>query len=641
MGDPDLLQAELAGLRAFAGAAGRASTRFGTATVDPITEIAAAAKGVGHPAGFLELARFGAVARADAGTLTRFADDLTDGLGSTGRAADIAARWYAATEQNSASRLKEIEHALVAGDLPGPAYGDEATVPAGPSTVGEDYTYAPPGEARTNWAALSLDQITSLVFAARPDLALVLAHEWRAVAGSIGVARDALSVEMEPLHWYGQGGAEFHRNVDQTVASTRRWQDSALDRANGYTTAATAITHAQIELQRIVSGLGDNVKDLKLDLAMADSPTGQAAVRLQITAAEQVALSAARQLAASLGGRLLDASNSWQPADRYHGLLGLDSPVPAGPSEFGPTGPPPIDDLAPQDVTAPRPEPNPPPAPNPRPDQTPGPGQAPDPAPSPDPSPDGPVSGPAGPLVGAGSGPGFGRSGPTLPYLPIGAAQRNVLPGQGPGAAPPGFPAGSSGVTGGLRAGGGLPISGRGITRRPAIERLPGAADTDLGWLRLDGRSSIIRRRPDADDAMPLPPGLLGRSAATGNIRNQLALGRPDDSAITGNGILSGRATGARRVPGDQPDLPLTAVRSAPGGALRFDERRTSATIGGRGQPVEPEPVRGSEVVGSQASRRAESRPSQPTTTHPKRDAPQQRETSPDAPPTHGSERHG
>jgi hypothetical protein len=198
-----------------------------------------------------------------------------------------------------------------------------------------------------------------------------------------------------------------------------------------------------------------------------------------------------------------------------------------------------------------------------------------------------------------------------------------------------------SGVTGGVRPGGGLPISGRSVTRRPAIERLPGAADTDLGRLRLDGRSSILRRRPDADDAVPLPPGLLGRTAAAGGIHNQLALGRPDDSAITGNGVLSGRATGAQRVPVDQPDLPLTAVRSAPGGALRFDERRTSAAIGGRGQPVEPEPVRGSEVVGSQPSRRAESRPSQPATSQPKRDIPQQRETSPDTPPTHGSERHG
>lgn len=593
MGDGDLLQAELEGLRAFSGDARRAALGFTGVAGEELPDIEAAARNIGNPPGFLELARFGRVALADLKVLKSFSLDFGDGLSSTGYAADLAAGWYERVEQQGKKALQKIEDALVAGEAPGPDYGETVTVPAAPPAAPKDYGYARPGDTRTGWDALNLDQIKALILGVDVTAVTDVAAGWRRIADAIDTAQRRFGEDVKGLHWYGEGGTEFHGNVGKTVASAKRWRASADQRASNYETTAIRLANAKTKIQQIAGDLKTTLDDRQLDLAEATTPEKQDVILKQINQAWMGATISARAIAKQLGEDLATSGDAWEPVDRYRGLVGLDPNPPTGG----------LDDPGGGALNAPN-VPGGPDVPGgptvPTPPGPPNPGPGPD---NGDPSDPGDGTGPSGdggngsgqvvpPTVpGApGGGPNGGVGGVTPPGLgglPITApvlrppAGLPVLSSRPPlTTLPPGIGGGSTGVGGlpilGSRGGLTPSLGGRGTSRGgPPITRLPGAPTEQVRQFE-PGRSQPDQlHRLDDGDALPLMPGLAGRSGLTG----PPLIGGPNTQLrpapiVDRSGLVTGRGT---RTPiaahGDEdlpPGMPL-GLWPSPG--VRLDGR--------------------------------------------------------------------
>ncbi|MFG1777691.1 hypothetical protein ACGFIG_14825 [Micromonospora sp. NPDC049048] len=566
MGDGDLLQAELAGLRTFADTAAGTGAAFTDDARRQLGGIADTTALLGQPAGFREMRWFARVADTDLDALRAFAEEFTDGLASTARGADLAHRWYTRMEGRSTQQLDRIEDALATGDLPGPSYDDGTSAPAGPVTGPVAYGYDLPGVQRTNWAALDADQIATLVLGVRPEVADALATQWQVIAESIGAAGVTLKAQADPLHWYGQGGREFRRNVNLTVASARAWRDSAANRAADYDDARRVILDAQRELRAIVSQREGQLGNLRLDLAVAISPLGQAGVQAQIAGAERAATEAARAVATRLSTTLAAIVDGWRPAAPYRGLLGLapgaaGAPLVDGPATLmspaaGPALPPGFGpDPGPTEAG-----PQPGPQPGPGPAGSAGPGSVPGGQP-PGMLPPGAFTGPGTPgqtvLPPALRAP---RVPPMPSGLPAGTTPGGLL---GPGGVlRPGLSGVGPGGIGGPGSGRGVPALGRSPDRNPPVHHL--APDSpDVREPTLGARTPQLPTARENEAFMPMMPGLLGRPVPepAGPQRPSAYRNR---TATSAEGNLSGRAASAQTSVASRPDDRPGVLRSRP-----------------------------------------------------------------------------
>ncbi|NUT20405.1 MAG: hypothetical protein HOV77_14560 [Hamadaea sp.] len=604
MGDGDLLQAELEGLRAFSGDARKAALGFTGVAGETLPDIEAAAYDIGNPPGFLEIGRFSRVALADLKVLRSFSLDFGDGLSSTGYAADLAAGWYSKVEQRGKKTLQKIEDALVAGTAPGPDYGDEVTVPAAPPAAPKDYGYARPDDVRTGWDNLSLEQIKALVLGVDVTAVTDLAAGWRRVADAIAAAQQRFGSDVKSIHWYGEGGTEFHRNVDKTIASAKRWRASADERAAAYEQTAIRIANAQTAIRNVSNTLKSTTDGLKLDYAQADTPKKQQNVLDQIDDAKTEAADSARDIAKTLGNALALTGDVWDPADRYRGLLGLDpAPPTAGldtPGD-GPTATPPKvpgPNGGPPDVPGPTPPSPGPPTPGP-----PGP-SGPD-KPGDDSAPTG-----SGPSVSPPSLPGTQKEGvggaavsATPPLIPgfgvpgVGAGGAPVLSGRPPIAVlPPSIGDGAPGTGGGLpiswRGGLSPSINGRGTARpsgaRPPVTRLPGASVEALDPFDRNSAQPPPVHRLD-DGALPMMPGLAGRTGLGGlpGAGGGVTSLQPG-SIVDRSGLVTGRAARPHVTTHGDEDLPPgMALGRRPSPGVRLDGRWSASSRAFAGPIVE------------------------------------------------------
>jgi len=594
VGDSDLLQVEMAGLRTFADVVGETGTAYAgeaRAQLDGAADVVAQ---LGQPGGFAEMRWFAELAEADLTVLRTFSGELADGLASTARGAELASRWYERVEDYSTRRLDQLQDALVSGDVPGPSYGGGAAEVSGAPKARGGYPYAPPGPDRTNWAGLDADQIATLVLGARPDAADALAAEWRIAGASIGLAGDILETNAEGLHWFGEGGRTFRRSVTSTVTSTERWQASTTDRAGAYADAAKAISTAQAELRALLGRRGTRLAGLRLDLAAAISPLGQAGVQQQIADAEEAADEQARAIAVRLSGELVTALDGWEPAHPYRGLLGLAT-AGEGPAAVDEPG------SGPRAAAGPRATP----------DLGPGTGPIAPPGIGPGAGPVGgpPGVGPAGPVgpVGAGAAPlgvfrpaslgtpGISTAGgarvtprPVTPLpppavLPVAPGRGGLLgPGGLVGPVPPGSGRpvlGGYGVPGMAQ---GVPALGRSADRDPPVRQLA-APDVDAREPTLGSRKDFGPVSRERDGMMPMVPGLFGRVDPAPAARSA-ASGRGAGAAKpAAPAHLSGRGgpTGVKAV--DEPDKrsPSRAPRTPRRGELDTVTRPASAVSPG------------------------------------------------------------
>ncbi|MCP2323894.1 hypothetical protein HDA40_002401 [Hamadaea flava] len=641
MGDGDLLQAELEGLRAFSGDARRAALGFAGVAGEELPDIEAAARNIGNPPGFLELARFGRVALADLKVLKSFSLDFGDGLSSTGYAADLAAGWYERVEQQGKKTLQKIEDALVAGEAPGPDYGETVTAPAAPPAAPKDYGYARPGDTRTGWDALSLDQIKALILGVDVTAVTDVAAGWRRIADAIDTAQRRFGEDVKGLHWYGEGGTEFHGNVGKTVASAKRWRASADQRASNYEMTAVRLANAKSKIQQIAGDLKTTLDDRQLDLAEATTPEKQDVILKQINQAWMGATISARAIAKQLGEDLATSGDAWEPVDRYRGLVGLDPNPPTGGLDApggGNLNTPNVPNVpGGPDVPGGPNVPTPPGPPNPGPGPDDGDGTNPGDGTGPTGN-NGNGSGqvvppnipgiPGGGVNGAAGGvtpPGLGGSPVTAPVLgpPAGLP---VLSGRPPlTTLPPGIGGGSTGVGGlpilGSRGGLTPSLGGRGTSRGgPPITRLPGAPTEQVRQFEPGQSRPDQLHRLDDGDALPLMPGLAGRSGLTG----PPLIGGPNTQLrpapiVDRSGLVTGRGT---RTPitahGDEdlpPGMPL-GLWPSPG--VRLDGRWAASPRAFAGQVVQAAETRlGPDVLRSRTVHRGAPRWTEPVPAEP------------------------
>ncbi|GAB2948768.1 hypothetical protein GCM10027280_41760 [Micromonospora polyrhachis] len=589
MGDSDLLEVESAGLRTFADAVAGAGTAYAGDARARLDAATAVATQLGQPAGFAEMQWFAELAGTDLTALRAFSDDLVDGMASTARGAELASQWYEGIEDSSARQLRRIQESLRDGDIAGPSYGDGTTAQVTGSTTGRRrYPYARPGPQRTDWAGLDADQIFALVIGARPERAEKLATDWRAAGASIGLAGDLLAARAKTLHWYGEGGREFRRSVTRTVDSTERWQANTRSRAVGYEAAAKALSTAQDDLRAVIRRRDTALEGMRIDLAVAISPLGQAGVQKQIKGVEDTADREAREIAVRLSGELVEALREWQPATPYQGLLGLatagggptaadepggvrplteaglDEPPGTAPPGLGPTAPPGIG-------------------------PSPGPGGVP---PGLGGGPTGPGVGPLGafrPAALPSGTPGTGivpltpRPVTALPpaVLPTAPGPGGLLgPGGVLGPVPPG-----RGLAGGYALSGsgqGVPALGRMPDRDPPVRQLAAPEGTDTREPTLGSRKDLAAAARENDGVMPpMVPGLYGRGQSDPPASRTTSARRGTKSQAAPT-HLSGREAPTRVGASDEPDRrsPIRAPRTPRRGELGTGTHTAPATAG-------------------------------------------------------------
>ncbi|NUT08047.1 MAG: hypothetical protein HOV76_31720 [Hamadaea sp.] len=610
MGDGDLLQAELEGLRAFSGDARRAALGFTGVAGEQLPDIEKAAQRIGNQDGFLELLRFGRVALADHKVLKAFSLDFGDGLSSTGYAADLAAGWYEHVEQQGRKTLQKIEDALVAGEAPGPDYGEAVTVPAAPPAAPKDYGYARPGDTRTGWDALSLDQIKTLVLGVDVTAVTDLAAGWRKIADAIDTAQQRFGEDVKGLHWYGQGGTEFHGNVGKTIASAKRWRASADQRAANYEMTAIRLATAKDRIREIAGNLKTTLDDRQLDLAEATTPEQQDVILKQINQAWMGATISARAIAKQLGADLATSGDAWEPVDRYRGLVGLDPNPPTGglddpgggglnapntpgtPGPGGPGGP-----NLPTPPVPPNPGPSGPddgdpgnPGDDPGPSGNPGNGSGQIVPPTVPGTPGGGVGGPSGLVTVPGIG-GLPPGGAPVLRPPVGPP---ILSGRPPlTTLPPSIGGASSGLGGvpilGSRGGLSPSLGGRGTSRGGSpVTRLPGTPVEPAGQFQPGGLQPEQIHRLDDGDALPLLPGLAGRSAVTGPplIGGGGGSLRPAP-IVDRSGLVTGRGARTSIVTHTDDDLPPGMPLGLwPSPGVRLDGRWAASPRAFAGPPV-------------------------------------------------------